>query len=450
MIQAKNGEIATLLTLGTLLIIGFSTFASSYLLKNKQTTISKADPATVTPVPTWPQCQCKDGAPSGPECEDVNPCSGAPPSGTPSDNCSYGAWKTECAGTNQGCPADAGVENAWWCNNSGNWVYQNPGCSVRCKTENIAGATLTPSAAVCTSAGMTLNECEREDCDGSLGDFGEIICVTKYCDADRKIQYKPGRRTGKSCQTVTCRPGQLYRSCDHQTCNATTKKYSCVDIYWSNDCKPVEKVGITTAASCDPSKPEQKNIRVTPKIDWKYIVPDQALKACLNECHRTDTECLKECQKDFAEKSGAVQIIKPTDMQKAGLLGGLCGTGNVCEGDLVCTAGRCVRPTPRPTLTQTQEGVRAQLQFTIYPSAFVEPSRITDKSYSGQICELNISVEPPTRSNCQVVSITGTDDKAKINAFFTAYKNKNQIFCIKNGPKEACVPVNKMTVTLPK
>lgn len=56
MSQTKKGEIATLLTLGTLLVIGISTFVSSHFLKNKQTTKSLAAALSCTSCNTSGKC----------------------------------------------------------------------------------------------------------------------------------------------------------------------------------------------------------------------------------------------------------------------------------------------------------------------------------------------------------------------------------------------------------
>ncbi len=179
--RAKAGEIATIITLATFIIIGISSLASSFFLKNKQTTTSKAagktncafrdyqecnetykctdckacDDTTYECLGTSQQgqtssstssssnstdlvaaCKCVNGKAAG-DCP-VNPCGPIPetksaPNDSPS--CSnWGQWADRCSGTSEGCLSDAGGTYTYWCDGK-DWRFQYANCVSWCQVD---------------------------------------------------------------------------------------------------------------------------------------------------------------------------------------------------------------------------------------------------------------------------------------------------------------------------
>ncbi len=253
------GEIATILTLSTLIIIGLSSLASSFFLKNRQTTASKAveactdyeteseakagcDPQGFEPVPGTPscyrckttsssttnitsasgKCECSGGSAFGP-CGDTNPCGPVPnkdssaPNGDP--KCStYGDWSNVCAGTNENCPSDAGVTYTYWCDGK-DWRFQYPNCVTWCKKEYIEkppsniddlckdGSKQKSAGTVITEefkkSGRSLPKPQVEEVGGQLvacdGNQGVYVEMNAFCDQFGQVQWGPGAKTNKIC-----------------------------------------------------------------------------------------------------------------------------------------------------------------------------------------------------------------------------------------------------------
>ncbi len=258
--KKQSGEIATILTLSTLIIIGLSSLASSFFLKNKQTTKTKAveactdykteseakagcDPQGFEPVPgissCWrckrtsssPNntttssgglCQCSGGSATGP-CGDTNPCGPIPNKDKSAPNedpkCStYGDWSNVCAGTNENCPADAGVTYTYWCDGK-DWRFQYPNCVTWCKKEYIEkppsniddlckdGSKQKSAGTVITEefkkSGRSLPKPQVEEIGGQLvacdGNQGVYVEMSAFCDQFGQVQWGPGAKTNKIC-----------------------------------------------------------------------------------------------------------------------------------------------------------------------------------------------------------------------------------------------------------
>jgi hypothetical protein len=236
----RVGEVATIVALGSLIILGLSSLVSSVFLKNKQTTKTKAEEKCVYKdydecrasgcsdsecvrcddytykcigtSSTTDSCQCLSGKATGP-CGDVNPC------GSEMGGCSeYGAWKTDCTGSNQNCPADAGVAYTSWCDGK-NWRFQYPNCVTWCKVEYLNNPPpasqkdplcqdKSPGDFITDSFNGTLPTGVEKGVDKSLPSYKYVSCdgnvgvwveVQPFCDQFGKIQWSPGRKSDVSC-----------------------------------------------------------------------------------------------------------------------------------------------------------------------------------------------------------------------------------------------------------
>lgn len=177
--------------------------------------------------------------------------------------CQEGAWRTECAGTNENCWEGAGVEHVWQCE-KGQWVYRYPQCSQRCQV----GAPPAPTVAGCTPGQVI--KIVREDCDTNIGEYVE---VEQFYDTDCSIKEKPGRRTGKPCGPTpgaNCIVGAVVSYCKRQECDVNLGKYVCIMEVWTEGCQIAEKPGSLTETPCTAGAPA---ITGTPQINWPQITP---------------------------------------------------------------------------------------------------------------------------------------------------------------------------------
>ncbi len=258
----NRGEIATLITIGTLVVIGISTLVSSVFLKNKQTTQSKAqeacsceadscsggctnagddcfaDPNVCLPIATpnssqqsssvdlTTACKCTNGKPAG-DCP-VNPCGGIPEKGAAPDDdpscSSWGKWGNRCTGTAENCPSDAGVAYTYWCDGT-NWRFQYPNCVTWCKPEYIAkppstkdplcqnlsaGGAITNfsgdlPAGVIKGSSVTPKALSNTyvSCDGNVGTW---VDIHPFCDQFGQVAWGPGEATNAVCNPPAQNP----------------------------------------------------------------------------------------------------------------------------------------------------------------------------------------------------------------------------------------------------
>ncbi len=154
----ERGEIATAITIGTLIILGVSSLVSSvFLNKNKQTTKTKA-------------------------AETLGVCSEA----------ESGQYKTKCMSPRerQSCDANAGVTLVYQCNGS-QWKFLYPECSQVCSV-NVPEAGAIQEC----NPGEVLDRCLRKDCDGNLN---LKVCIERVCDSTGRLVDKTGSPTSEKC-----------------------------------------------------------------------------------------------------------------------------------------------------------------------------------------------------------------------------------------------------------
>ena len=139
-------------------------------------------------------CECnKDGKPSGPECEDVDPCSGRNPNPGQVE-CSYGQWTGSCQGNaeeDKKCPADAGVSLGYWCDATGHWVFQTPGCSNSCGTKGHEILPGIDSRCGDKRSAFGVGGVVGVGCDSEVG---VKVDMTGWCDAQGRYSVVPSMR----------------------------------------------------------------------------------------------------------------------------------------------------------------------------------------------------------------------------------------------------------------
>ncbi len=164
----QAGEIATVITLGTLLILGITTFVSSMIInKTQQSTKTKAA-----------------------EVKEDSTCS------------EEGAYTFNCMNNRGSCAEDAGEAEVYQCL-SGKWKFQYPECQNACKP----GVTPTKSKQCEGNAPFTvIDSCKETRCDES-GSPKKLLCVETFCDANGVLQEKIGRvENPSSCEKPTATP----------------------------------------------------------------------------------------------------------------------------------------------------------------------------------------------------------------------------------------------------
>lgn len=223
---------------------------------------------------TTDRCQCVNGKANDAKlCGDTNPC-GAAIAGP----CDYGAWRTDCTGSGESCPSDAGVGYTYWCDGT-NWRFQYPNCVVQCKPAYLtqAPSTKDPRCVGKNSGDPPNNPKTLEPvCDGSY-----MVTMSEYCDQFGQVQSGPGRRVDplKSCldkpedQKTVCensngvKKNTVFRSCVKQVCDQSVGYYTCVDQYWDNNCNIQERTGVKTATTCSRTG-VVPTITGRPNINW--------------------------------------------------------------------------------------------------------------------------------------------------------------------------------------
>lgn len=210
----QRGEIATAITIGTLIILGVSSLVSSvFLNKNKQTTKTRAAEA------------CSE----------------------------EGAWKTSCLEPRerQSCADNAGVALVSRCE-GGEWKAQNPECQTQCSP----GAQSKGDEWKECNPGEILDQCVRKDCDGSRN---ELVCIEKYCDSSGNIREKSGSPTGQKCeeredfksgQQRNCAVGSIVNYCVKKECDTAIGKMVCYESYYDETCELKTRIGSETNTRC--------------------------------------------------------------------------------------------------------------------------------------------------------------------------------------------------------
>lgn len=379
MVQGKRGEIATVITLGALLVIGAATLVSSIVLNSdkKVTTNSKAS-----------EVSCRDN----PE---------APPAGF--------TWKADCGKPcheNSDCPVSTDSDNvnpdtSRWCygfkGNSGTWsdwrcmmlvkgssanpapvdstgggqtsqAPQNPaGQTGSVRVTNAPAAPAQPSGEACSSPNTVLNMCVREECDTGLGKW---VTIQKYCGADGKTTEKPGSNTGRDCSAS-----------GRQNCAGAAAPAAPVA-----PVAPAAPAGGTAQAPAQPAsvatatRGSSNNVckyngnmsilegRTSCAADNPNIVlscvkggTEPSRDDCPNGCNSETGRCFDAPNTQRPATGG--QICTPGARECAGLKGseyksvnqcnssGTRWSGSACAGDAVCDPNNvnvgCVAPTPR-------------------------------------------------------------------------------------------------------
>lgn len=210
----QRGEIATAITIGTLIILGVTSLVSSvFLNKNKQTTKTRAAEA------------CSE----------------------------EGAWKTSCLEPRerQSCADNAGVALVSRCE-GGEWKAQNPECQTQCSPGTQSKGDEWKEC----NPGEILDQCARKDCDGSRN---ELVCVEKYCDSSGNIREKSGSPTGQKCeeredfksgQQRGCAVGSIVNYCVKEECDTAIGKMVCYESYYDETCELKTRIGSETNTRC--------------------------------------------------------------------------------------------------------------------------------------------------------------------------------------------------------
>lgn len=164
---SKRGEIATVIALGTLLIIGISSLISSTLLNTnkKQTTQTKASELTGS-------------------CDEE------------------GQVQIRCTGQQAQCLGDAGEAQVFKCE-EGQWAEQQSECHFQCSKNTQTQPPANDTRCEDISAGTVIEYCSREVCDATID---KRVCIEEYCDAEGRVQEKVGRISANSCSAPTTVP----------------------------------------------------------------------------------------------------------------------------------------------------------------------------------------------------------------------------------------------------